>query len=148
MPSAMTVSRGRLPLIVSLLALVGIAVSSLSLYHHFARSKTSYCDFGQSFNCDIVNRSQYSSIAGIPVAAIGILGYAAILLLSTWWRRNPDTPGMLTVGALAGVAFALYLTYIEAYVLQAYCILCLTSLATIVAIASLSAAWWAGERRA
>jgi len=144
----MTVSRGRLPLIVSLLALVGIAVSSLSLYHHFAKSKTSYCDFGQSFNCDIVNRSQYSSIAGIPVAAIGILGYAAILLLSTWWRRNPDTPGMLTVGALAGVAFALYLTYIEAYVLQAYCILCLTSLATIVAIASLSAAWWAGERRA
>ena len=144
----MTVSRGRLPLIVSLLALVGIAVSSLSLYHHFAKSKTSYCDFGQSFNYDIVNRSQYSSIAGIPVAAIGILGYAAILLLSTWWRRNPDTPGMLTVGALAGVAFALYLTYIEAYVLQAYCILCLTSLATIVVIASLSAAWWAGERRA
>ena len=144
----MTVSRGRLPLIISLLALVGIAVSSLSLYHHFAKSKTSYCDFGQSFNCDIVNRSQYSSIAGIPVAAIGILGYAAILLLSTWWRRNPDTPGMLTVGALAGVAFALYLTYIEAYVLQAYCILCLTSLATIVVIASLSAAWWAGERRA
>ena len=148
MPSAMTVSRGRLPLIISLLALVGIAVSSLSLYHHFAKSKTSYCDFGQSFNCDIVNRSQYSSIAGIPVAAIGILGYASILLLSTWWRRNPDTPGMLTVGALAGVAFALYLTYIEAYVLQAYCILCLTSLATIVVIASLSAAWWAGERRA
>ena len=144
----MTVSRGRLPLIISLLALVGIAVSSLSLYHHFAKSKTSYCDFGQSFNCDIVNRSQYSSVAGIPVAAIGILGYAAILLLSTWWRRNPDTPGMLTVGALAGVAFALYLTYIEAYVLQAYCILCLTSLATIVVIASLSAAWWTGKRRA
>ena len=144
----MTASRGRLPLIISLLALIGIAVSSLSLYHHFAKSKTSYCDFGQSFNCDIVNRSQYSSIAGIPVAAIGILGYAAILLLSTWWRRNPDTPGMLTIGALAGVGFALYLTYIEAYVLQAYCILCLTSLASIVVIASLSAAWWAGERRA
>lgn len=144
----MTASRGRLPLIISLLALIGIAVSSLSLYHHFAKSKTSYCDFGQSFNCDIVNRSQYSSIAGIPVAAVGILGYAAILLLSTWWRRNPDTPGMLTIGALAGVGFALYLTYIEAYVLQAYCILCLTSLASIVVIASLSAAWWAGERRA
>lgn len=144
----MTASRGRLPLIISLLALIGVAVSSLSLYHHFAKSKTSYCDFGQSFNCDIVNRSQYSSIAGIPVAAVGILGYAAILLLSTWWRRNPDTPGMLTIGALAGVGFALYLTYIEAYVLQAYCILCLTSLASIVVIASLSAAWWAGERRA
>ena len=144
----MTASRGRLPLIISLMALIGIAVSSLSLYHHFAKSKTSYCDFGQSFNCDIVNRSQYSSIAGIPVAAVGILGYAAILLLSTWWRRNPDTPGMLTIGALAGVGFALYLTYIEAYVLQAYCILCLTSLASIVVIASLSAAWWAGERRA
>lgn len=144
----MTSSPARLPVIISLLALLGIAVSSLSLYHHFAKSKTSYCDFGQSFNCDVVNRSQYSSIAGIPVAAIGISGYAVILLLATRYRRNPETPAMLSLAGLAGVAFALYLTYIEAHVLQAYCILCLTSLATIIVIASLAAAWFAGTRRA
>ena len=143
----MNSSPGRLPLIISLFALLGIGVSSLSLYHHFAKSKTSYCDFGQSFNCDVVNRSQYSSIAGIPVAAVGIFGYGVILLLATRYRSSPEAPGMLALGALAGVGFALYLTYVEAYVLEAYCILCLTSLATIVLIALLSAAWFARTRR-
>ena len=144
----MSASPGRLPFFISLAAIVGIAVSSLSLYHHFAKSKTSYCDFGESFNCDVVNRSQYSSIAGIPVAAIGIAGYVVILFLATWYRRNPDTPGLLSVASLAGVAFALYLTYLEAFVLQAYCILCLTSLCMIVTIATLSTGWFFRVRRA
>ena len=144
----MSASPGRLPIFISLAAVVGIAVSSLSLYHHFAKSKTSYCDFGESFNCDVVNRSQYSSIAGIPVAAIGIAGYVVILFLATWYRRNRDTPGLLSVASLAGVAFALYLTYLEAFVLQAYCILCLTSLCMIVTIATLSTGWFFRVRRA
>jgi len=144
----MSASPGRLPFCISLAAIVGIAVSSLSLYHHFAKSKTSYCDFGESFNCDVVNRSQYSSVAGIPVAAIGIAGYVVILFLATWYRRNPDTPGLLSVASLAGVAFALYLTYLEAFVLQAYCILCLTSLCMIVTIAALSMGWFFRVRRA
>jgi uncharacterized membrane protein len=147
MPAAMSASPGRLPLFISLAAIIAIAVSSLSLYHHFAKSKTSYCDFGESFNCDVVNRSQYSSIAGIPVAALGIAGYGVILLLATWYRRNPETPGLLTVASLAGVAFALYLTYVEAFVLQAYCILCLTSLCMIVTIAALSMTWFFRGRR-
>jgi len=144
----MSASPGRLPIFISLAAVVGIAVSSLSLYHHFAKSKTSYCDFGESFNCDVVNRSQYSSIAGIPVAAIGIAGYVVILFLATWYRRNRDTPGLLSVASLAGVAFALYLTYLEAFVLQAYCILCLTSLCMIVTISALSMGWFFRVRRA
>ena len=45
----------------------------------------------------------------------------------------------MLLGALAGLAFALYLTYIEAYVLGVWCILCLGSLATILGITVLSA---------
>jgi vitamin-K-epoxide reductase (warfarin-sensitive) len=148
MPAAMSASPGRLPFLISLVAVAGIAVSSLSLYHHFAKSKTSYCDFGESFNCDVVNRSQYSSIAGIPVAVLGMAGYGVILLLATWYRRSLETPGMLAVASLAGTAFALYLTYLEAFVLQAYCILCLSSLVMIVTIAALSTAWFFRARRA
>jgi vitamin-K-epoxide reductase (warfarin-sensitive) len=136
-----------IPIIICILALAGIGVSSLSLYHHYAKSKTAYCDFGESFNCDIVNRSEHSSIAGIPVAGIGIFGYAVVLLLSTVFRENRDTPGMLTAGALAGVAFALYLTYVEAFLLHAYCILCLSSLLIIILIASFSATWLYSSRR-
>ena len=73
----------RLLLTISLLAIAGIAVSSVSLYHHYGSAKTSYCDIGENFNCDIVNRSADSSLLGVPVALIGILGYLALLALST-----------------------------------------------------------------
>jgi len=125
--------------IVAILAVLGIVVSSVSLQHHYAKSKTSYCDFGESFNCDLVNRSQYSSVAGIPVALIGIAGYVTLLALATLYREKAETPGMLLVASAAGLAFALYLTYVEGFVLQAWCILCLTSLSTIFLITVLSA---------
>jgi uncharacterized membrane protein len=46
---------------------------------------------------------------------------------------------MLFIVSVAGLGFALYLTYIEAHVLGVWCILCLTSLALIFASAVLSA---------
>lgn len=130
----------KLFLAIAILAVLGIAVSSVSLDHHFRKSKTTYCDFGQSFNCDIVNRSEYSTVAGVPVAFIGILGYAALLAFATFYREKAETPGVLVVGSVGGLGFALYLTYIEKYVLFAWCILCLTSLAVIFSITVLSIA--------
>jgi vitamin-K-epoxide reductase (warfarin-sensitive) len=134
----MSLRAQRLFLVITILAGLGIAVSSVSLQHHYAKSKTSYCDFGESFNCDLVNRSQYSSIAGIPVALIGIAGYLALMALSTLYREKAETPGMLVLASAGGLAFALYLTYVEGFVLQAWCILCLTSLTTIFLITVLS----------
>jgi uncharacterized membrane protein len=119
---------------IAVLSVLGIAVSGVSLDHHFRKTKTTYCDFGQSFNCDIVNRSEYSTVAGVPVALIGILGYATLLAFSTLYRGKAETPAILTVGSIAGLGFALYLTYIEKYVLFAWCILCLSSLAIISVI--------------
>jgi uncharacterized membrane protein len=123
---------------IALLAILGVAVSSVSLYHHFSNSKTSFCDIGQSFNCDLVNRSQYSNFAGVPVALIGIGGYLLVLAFATLYREKAETPLMLMIASLAGLGFALYLTYIEARVLYAWCILCLSSLATIAAISVLA----------
>jgi len=128
----------RLMRVIALLAVLGVVVSSVSLYHHFATSKTSFCDIGQSFNCDLVNRSEYSTLAGVPVALIGIVGYLAILVLATAYRTKAETPLVLLIASIAGLAFALRLTYIEARVLYAWCILCLTSLATIFAITVVS----------
>jgi vitamin-K-epoxide reductase (warfarin-sensitive) len=82
-----------------------------------------------------VNRSEYSSIIGIPVAGIGIAGYATLLLYATYLRSRPETPNRLLGMAFVGLAFALYLTYIEAHVLETWCILCLISLALISLIA-------------
>jgi len=128
----------RILLAISLLALGGVLISSVSLYHHYGTSRSSFCDFGESFNCDIVNRSIYSVVFGIPVALIGIIGYLGLLGLATVYRAKAQTPALLLITSLAGLGFALYLTYIEAFVLAVWCILCLTSLTLILAITVLS----------
>ena len=119
---------------IAVLSLAGMVVSAVSLERHYAKSATTYCDFSQKFSCDIVNRSEYSEVAGIPVAAIGVFGYAALFGLSTFWKSRAATPTRLLAAAIGGLAFALYLTYIEANVLMTWCILCLTSLLLIFLI--------------
>jgi len=126
--------------VIAVLALAGVIVSAVSLQRHYAKSATEFCDFSQKFSCDIVNRSEYSKIEGIPVAGIGVIGYAALFILSTFLKFRVETPNRLLGAALAGLAFALYLTYIEAYELLTWCILCLISLALISLISLLAIA--------
>ncbi len=134
-------SRGRILFLLTLvLSLAGIVDSAIALQRHYAKSETNFCDFNQQFSCDIVNRSEYSTLFDIPVAAIGIAGYAALAFLSTFWKSRPDTPNRLLICAIAGLGFALYLTYIEAYKLTTWCILCLISLALISLISVLAVA--------
>jgi uncharacterized membrane protein len=123
---------------IAVLAVLGIGVSALALQNHYAKSKTSYCTFGEEFNCDIVNRSRYAEVAGMPVALIGILGYLGLLALATLYRDKAETPAMLLFCALSGLGFSLYLTWVEARVLQTWCILCLSSLFFILLITLLA----------
>ncbi len=130
-PDAEDSTKRQLLLAIALVALAGVLVSSVSLYHHFGTSKTSFCTFGESFNCDVVNRSAYSTVLGVPVALIGILGYLLVLALATVYREKAETPVMLLIASVGGLGFTLYLTYIEKFVLAAWCVLCLSSLVLI-----------------
>ncbi len=123
---------------IAVLAAAGMVDSAVSLERHYAKSKTAFCDMGEKFDCDIVNRSEQSSVMGIPVAGIGIVGYGALLALATVYRARTETPLRLLLAAVAGLGFALYLTYVEAYVLETWCILCLSSLGLIAGITLLS----------
>lgn len=89
--------------------------------------------------CEIVNTSPYSELVGIPVAAIGLLGYLAILVVALaaiqprWLAdRRPDA--VLAVLSGVAVAFSLYLTYVELFVLRAVCQWCIVSQLVIIAI--------------
>ena len=120
------------------LALIGIVAASLALREHY-RTGASPCSINDKWDCGEVNHSPYAMLAGVPVAAIGIAGYLllGILALKKAWR-------ILLPAALAGLAFSLYLTYIEAKVLQIWCIYCVISLATIFALSLASLIWaWA-----
>jgi len=123
---------------IAVLSLAGIAVSGVALERHYAKSATSFCELGEKFNCDTVNRSEYSSVMGIPVAGIGVVGYGVLLSLATFYRSRRGTPLRLLVAALGGLGFALYLTYVEGFVLETWCILCLSSLGLIAGIAVLA----------
>jgi uncharacterized membrane protein len=81
------------------------------------------------------------------VALIGVGGYLAVFALATVCQNRPDAPSMLFFGSLAGVLFALRLTYIEGYVLGVWCVMCLTSQVIIFLIFLLSTACFLQSRR-
>ncbi len=124
--------------VIAVLSFAGMILSAVSLQRHYAKSATEFCDFSQKFNCDIVNRSEYSEVQGIPVAAIGVLGYAVLFSFSTFWNSRAETPNRLLAASIAGLGFALCLTYIEAYELKTWCILCVASQVLIFLITVLA----------
>jgi uncharacterized membrane protein len=97
---------------------------------------TEPCDINAKWDCGIVNHSPFAEVLHIPVAAIGIAGYLAMAGLAIFRR-----PRLVAALALAGVGFSLYLTYIEKYVLEVYCIYCVTSLGIILLVTTLSLIW-------
>ncbi len=116
--------------------LIGAVLSGFSLHSHYGTSATEYCDLSTMFNCDLVNRSVYSQLFGVPVALIGLLGYLLLFGLTSSDRRLVVV--IRLAASTAGLAFALYLAYIEESVLAVWCLLCIGSLVTIFAITLLS----------
>ncbi len=84
-----------------------------------------------SGDCSTVNASIYSEVNNIPVAAIGILGYLAILGVLLFENRNSffrQNGTLMIFGmALTGFIFTVWLIYVEIALLKAICPFCVTS---------------------
>lgn len=131
--------------VIVLLALGGVLVSALALGVHY-NTQTTPCSINDKWDCGAVNHSPYAVINGVPVALVGIMGYALLGVLAGRARW------LTLLGAATGSAFALRLTYIEAKVLLVWCVYCVSSQAIIAAIfllALISAVmqWRAGRRQ-
>ena len=127
--------------LIFLLAVAGIVVSSLAWQIHYS-NKLEPCDINARWDCGIVNHSRYSMVGAVPVAAIGVAGYLLLGLLALARKR-----AWTLVLALIGLGFALYLSHIEASVLQVWCLYCVISQGIIALIAILSIANLARSRR-
>jgi len=114
-----------------LLAIVGIAVSSLALREHY-RTDASPCSINERWDCGIVNHSPYAMLFGVPVAVIGIAGYLLLGILAFQKAYR-----LMLVAALGGLGFALYLAHIESAVLGVWCIYCVISLGVISVVSLL-----------
>lgn len=126
-------SRTRWPLVLAGMSLAG-AVLSGYLWQAKVGAASLVC--GPVGDCVTVNASPFSEVLGVPIALLGMLMYAVLAgtLLVVWWRPATVLSQFGFALALAGAIFSLYLTFIEAFVLRAYCVWCLTSWLLITAI--------------
>lgn len=118
--------------IIALFAIAGIIISTLALRVHYS-TDVQPCDINAHWDCGIVNHSRYSMLHGFPVAAIGIAGYAVIAILALARRYK-----LLLTAAIVGLAYSLYLTSIEARILQVWCLYCVISQVVIAIITLLA----------
>ncbi len=112
--------------ILVILAVLGIAASSLALREHYRTYGESPCSINDKWDCGIVNHSPYAIIWSVPVADIGIAGYLLMGVLA--FKRAYR---LLLVAALMGLGFSLYLAHVEAHILGVWCVYCVASLGVI-----------------
>jgi uncharacterized membrane protein len=96
--------------------------------------------------CEIVRGSIYSSFFGIPTPAFGLLFYALLAIGALLWTPSYARLLRLPLALLTGigVATSAYLTYLEAFVVEAWCSWCVVS--AILTIAAFILVWFRGLR--
>lgn len=105
-------------------SLAGLIVSSFLLYEYNLQGPV-ICPIGTG--CDVVRASPYSSLLGISMPILGIIFYLTMAVLSIVRKLQ------LLVAA-SGVAFGVYLTFLEAFVIRAFCFWCVLSFIISIAI--------------
>ncbi len=119
----------------AVIALIGLGVAAYLTYVHYA-GVTPVC--AVAHGCEKVQTSHWAKLAGVPVAVLGLLGYAAILAS----LAVPSEGGRLVGAAFAlvGFGFSGYLTYLEVVEIDAICAWCDISAALMTALAVLAVA--------
>ena len=128
----------------AILAIAGIGVATYITIAEFGGGAPKCLAGGHG--CETVAQSHYSHLAGINVAAIGIIGYVLLLVAAIL----PGDPGRFGgfLFALVGFGFSLYLTYLELFVIDAICQWCVASavlMALSLALAAARAFAYAGR---
>ena len=115
--------------LLAVLSVVGILISAYITWTHL-RGVAPVC-MGISGGCETVQTSRYSEILGVPVAALGLAGYAGLLFSSLLRGESGIFLGLFF--ALVGVFFSAYLTWLELFVIHAICQWCVSSAILMVA---------------
>jgi len=128
-------------MVIAVLSLAGFFVAFYMLAHSLGWTGPLICGVG---DCATVQSSRYAKIGPMPVSGLGLVGYA-LLLGTAFLGIQPGGRGSAGVSrALVGLStvallFSGWLTYLEAYVIHAWCQWCVTSaiLVTLIFIAAL-----------
>ena len=127
--------RIRLLIASAVLSILGIGVAGYLTILHY-REDLLVC--GITSGCKTVQTSSYSELVGIPVAILGVLMYVSMLALVVVRLKRPVVYDRATMAAFAialtGVVYAVYLTYVELFVIDAICQWCVVSAILTAAI--------------
>jgi uncharacterized membrane protein len=122
------VSDRALRIAVAATALAGAGVAGYLTYVHY-QPEALVCT-GGSAGCETVQESEYATLAGVPVAVLGLVAFLVVLALTV--IDSAQARLATTVIALTGLVFAAYLVLLQAFVIDAWCIWCLVNDVVIV----------------
>jgi uncharacterized membrane protein len=114
---------------IATVALIGLAISAYLTWVHYAGIEPVCTGIS---DCERVQTSSYAELVGIPVALLGVLGYATLLVS----LRGPVE--LTALLAYLAVAFSGYLTWAELFRIDAICQWCVASALASLAIAVLA----------
>jgi uncharacterized membrane protein len=127
-------SRDFLRMLSIVLVVVGLLISGYLSYSKLTETPT-ICTEGGGFNCEVVQSSVYSRLIGIPIAYLGFLAYlglGAMIVLENRVSLLRDYGITLVFGiTLFAFLFSLWLVYVQAFRLEAFCAWCLGHEVTI-----------------
>lgn len=153
-------------------AVLGLGASIGSSYVHYRLLRdpgyTSFCDISATVNCEAVYQSAYGAVLGVPMALLGALWFALVLLLAAFDRpaapapapapvqvarrkgslpapaqvtpAGADTPAYLFLLSTAALAVVLYMAWASFVVLKTLCVLCVLMYVAVIGIFLVSGA--------
>lgn len=127
--------------LIAVLAVAGLLVSFLALRVHYSNDLEP-CDINAHWDCGVVNHSPFAMMGPVPVASVGIVGYALLAGLAILRRK-----ALLEAAVAIGLGFSLYLSHIEKDVLMVWCLYCVLSQGIVILITILSTVWLLTGRR-
>lgn len=109
-------------------AFFGIADSAYLTQHELSGTPL-LCNIGNLSGCNVVASSQYSHILGIPLAEFGVLFYSVIFVLAALEIVLFDQllRRVLQALSLIGLLSSLYFTFVQIFLIGAFCIYCFAS---------------------
>ena len=113
-------------------ALAGFLDAAYLTVEHF-KNVIPPCSVG---GCEQVLTSSYASIVGIPVALLGLIYYAVIVLACVTYVTNPNTRLLQVVAylSIAGFAVSIWFVFAQVVLIHAICPYCLLSEALSTAL--------------
>ncbi|MBT3321376.1 MAG: vitamin K epoxide reductase family protein [Anaerolineae bacterium] len=117
-------------------AIIGLLDSAYLTWIKLSHNET-LCAPGLG-DCFTVNTSRYAEVFGIPIAIFGMATYLLIILILLFENRVAFIEENSTLAlfgiSLVGVLYSIYLSYLEEFVLHAWCPYCILSAIVITVV--------------